>query len=240
MYRFCKENGVAYRKCGKLIVATEPAQLALLEGMRCKAEANGVCGEDALRFLSAEEVRQREPELSCVGALLSPSTGIVDSHELMLALQGSAEAHGATVALSSPILEGGVLQACEGEGGRLRVATPDLELHCDELVNCAGHGAPRLARRLVGVLPSALPNQHYAKGNYYNLQGKSPFSCLVYPVPEQAGLGVHATVDLAGVCRFGPDVEWVQLQTDGSLDYRVSVNFVHARSVLPWEGFVLP
>jgi L-2-hydroxyglutarate oxidase LhgO len=221
LYRFCEEMGVAHRRCGKLIVATEEAQLATLKMLRQKAEANGVSGADALHLLSAEEVREREPEVSCVGALFSPATGIVDAHELMVALQGGAEAHGAIVALGSPVLGGSPLRAGKGQGGRLRVRTPELELHCDELVNCAGHGAPRVARSLVGVEPSSLPQQHFAKGNYYSLRGRSPFSCLVYPVPEEAGLGVHATLDLGGQCRFGPDVEWVSPGANGELDYQV-------------------
>mmetsp|Transcript_68284 Transcript_68284/g.181756 ORF Transcript_68284/g.181756 Transcript_68284/m.181756 type:complete len:391 (-) Transcript_68284:113-1285(-) len=218
LYAFCRERGVSHSQCGKLIVATDPSQLATLEAIKRKAEENGVLGDEALRFLPAEEVREREPALSCVGALLSPSTGIVDSHEFMLALQGEAEAHGAAVVTSSPVLRGGVLRAGEApEGGALRVVTPDLELHCDELINCAGHGAPRLALSFDGLANDTVPAQHYAKGNYYSLPGKAPFGCLVYPVPEQAGLGVHATIDLGGQCRFGPDVEWLEPGADGLL-----------------------
>ncbi|KAL1521855.1 hypothetical protein AB1Y20_021506 [Prymnesium parvum] len=220
LYRFCDEHGVAYARCGKLVVATEPSQLPALRSIQRQADANSVCGADALQYLRPEEVRAREPALSCVGALFSPSTGIVDSHELVLALQGSAEAHGATVALSSPVVGGGVAPGGGGGGGgALRVATPELELLCDEFVNCAGHGAQRLARAIGGV--RAVPPQHYAKGNYFSLQGKTPFRHLIYPVPEQAGLGVHATLDLGGQCRFGPDVEWVEPRPCGSLDFDV-------------------
>lgn len=197
-------------------MATEPKQLETLETLRQKASANGLAGEDALRWLSADEVRTMEPEVSSVGALLSPSTGIVDVHELMLALQGEAEAHGATVALSSPVVDGCVLRGGGGggsgtatAGGRLRISTADLDLEADEVVNCAGLEATAVAGAIAGVPRASLPTAHVAKGNYFGLAAKSPFSMLVYPVPEAAGLGVHATVDLAGRCRFGPDVEWL-------------------------------
>ena len=212
-------------RCGKLIVATEPKQLEMLEILRQKASANGLKGEDALRWLSEDEVRAMEPEVSSVGALLSPSTGIVDVHELMLALQGEAEAHGATVALSSPVVDGCVLPGGGGgggivpAGGRLRISTPDLDLEADEVVNCAGLEATAVAGAIAGVPRESLPTAYVAKGNYFGLAAKSPFSMLVYPVPEAAGLGVHATIDLAGRCRFGPDVEW--LDATQPWDYRV-------------------
>jgi len=158
LYRFCEEHGVAHRRCGKLIVATDPGQLATLHALRERAEANGVRGEhEALRLLRAHEVAELEPEVRCVGGLISPSTGIVDAHELMLALQGDAEAHGATVVLNSPVTGGRVLGGGHGgsggggglhAGGRLLVSTPELDLQADELVNCAGLEAARVARLL--------------------------------------------------------------------------------------------
>ena len=234
LYRFCEEHGVAHRRCGKLIVATDPAQLATLEALRDRAETNGVCGDDeALRLLRAHEVAELEPELRCVGGLLSPATGIVDAHELMLALQGDAETHGATVVLNSPVTGGRVLGGGGGDGGggggggggglrpggRLLVSTPEMDLEVDELVNCAGLEAPRVACLLGGVPPRCVPTLHVAKGSYFGLTGRSPFSRLVYPVPEAAGLGVHATIDLGGRCRFGPDVEWVD--AGAPWDYQV-------------------
>ena len=163
LYRFCEEHGVAHRRCGKLIVATDPGQLATLHALRERAEANGVRGEhEALRLLRAHEVAELEPEVRCVGGLISPSTGIVDAHELMLALQGDAEAHGATVVLNSPVTGGRVLGGGHGgsggggglhAGGRLLVSTPELDLQADELVNCAGLEAARVARLLGGVPP---------------------------------------------------------------------------------------
>ena len=239
LYRFCEEHGVAHRRCGKLIVATDPGQLATLEALRQRSEANGVHGDhEALRLLQAHEVAELEPELRCVGGLVSPSTGIVDAHELMLALQGDAETHGATVVLNSPVTGGRVLgsggsgggggggsgHGSSGggglqAGGRLLISTPELDLEADELINCAGLEAPRVARLLGGVPPRCVPTSHVAKGSYFGLTGKSPFSRLVYPVPEAAGLGVHATVDLGGRCRFGPDVEWVE--AGAHWDYQV-------------------
>ena len=163
LYRFCEEHGVVHRRCGKLIVATDPGQLATLHALRERAEANGVRGEhEALRLLRAHEVAELEPEVRCVGGLISPSTGIVDAHELMLALQGDAEAHGATVVLNSPVTGGRVLGGGHGgsgdggglhAGGRLLVSTPELDLQADELVNCAGLEAARVARLLGGVPP---------------------------------------------------------------------------------------
>lgn len=211
LYRFCEEEGVAHARCGKLILATSQAQISSLQGIATKAKANGVVGSDELLLLTAEEAREKEPLVSCCGALFSPSTGIVDVHEFMLALLGSAEAHGASLALSTPVVGGST------EGG-LRLLTPGLELQCDQIVNCAGHGAPGLARQL-GV---SAPVQHWAKGNYFSLQGASPFTHLIYPLPSEAGLGIHATLDLAGRCRFGPDVEWLLPQPGGELDYQVS------------------
>lgn len=211
LYRFCEEEGVAHARCGKLILATSQAQISSLRGIATKAKANGVVGSDELLLLTAEEAREKEPLVSCCGALFSPSTGIVDVHEFMLALLGSAEAHGASLALSTPVVGGST------EGG-LRLLTPGLELQCEQIVNCAGHGAPGLARQL-GV---SAPVQHWAKGNYFSLQGASPFTHLIYPLPSAAGLGIHATLDLAGRCRFGPDVEWLLPQPGGELDYQVS------------------
>jgi len=236
LYRFCEEHGVAHRRCGKLIVATDSSQLATLQKLRERSEANGVHGDhEALRLLRAHEVAELEPELRCVGGLISPSTGIVDAHELMLALQGDAETHGATVVLNSPVTGGRVLGGRGGRGsggshggsgggglqagGRLLVSTHELDLEADELVNCAGLEAPRVARLLGGVPQRCVPTPYVAKGSYFGLTGKSPFSRLVYPVPEAAGLGVHATVDLGGRCRFGPDVEWVE--AGAHWDYQV-------------------
>jgi L-2-hydroxyglutarate oxidase LhgO len=208
LYEYCDSRGVAYRRCGKLIVATSEAERALLEGILGAGEANGVEG---LRLLSAEEACDLEPELRCVGgALLSPATGIVDSHGLMLALQGDAEAGGAVVALESAVEAAEVVR---GSGIALQVGGE--RLLCDRVVNAAGLHAPALAAALRGAgaaHAAQVPVARFARGCYFALQGQpSPFSRLVYPVPDPtgAGLGVHATVDLGGLTRFGPNVEWL-------------------------------
>ncbi|MSQ69758.1 MAG: NAD(P)/FAD-dependent oxidoreductase [Betaproteobacteria bacterium] len=212
LYRFCAGHGVPHRRCGKLIVATQESQLPELEAVRAHAVANGVTD---IESLAPDAVARMEPALQCVAALHSPSTGIIDSHAFMLALQGGAEACGAVVAFRSPVESGTVLP----EGIRLEVggAAP-MSVLARTVVNCAGLHAQALAASLTGFPPAYVPPCHYAKGNYYTLAGRSPFSRLVYPVPEQAGLGVHVTIDLAGQARFGPDVEWI-----AEIDYDVDV-----------------
>jgi L-2-hydroxyglutarate oxidase LhgO len=210
LYDYCASHGVPHRRCGKLIVATDDTQLAELESIRQRALANGV--EDIVR-LSRAQALAWEPALSAVAALHSPSTGIVDSHALMLAYLGDAEAHGAMLALKSPLE-----QAClRSDGIELQVGGVEpMRLHARCVVNSAGLHAPSLARRIEGYPAERAPGEYYAKGNYYALTGRAPFSRLVYPVPEPGGLGVHVTLDLAGQARFGPDVEWVE-----RIDYQV-------------------
>ena len=201
LYAYCAERGVPHRRCGKLIVATDTAQLDELERIRQRARANGVT--DVVP-VSAAQVRAMEPELSCVAALHSPSTGIIDSHALMLAYLGDAENAGAMLALKSR-LEKAVVRA---NGIELHVAGAEPVL-ASNVVNSAGLTAPAVARGIEGYPAHKAPRQLYAKGNYYSLSRRSPFSRLIYPVPEPGGLGVHVTLDLGGRARFGPDVEWV-------------------------------
>jgi L-2-hydroxyglutarate oxidase LhgO len=208
LYAYCAERGVPHRRCGKLIVASDAAQLPELEGILARGQANGVA--DVAR-ISVAEAHAMEPELSCVAALHSPSTGIIDSHALMLAYLGDAESAGAMLALKSP-LERAVVRS---GGIELRVAGAEPVL-ARSVVNCAGIRAPGVARRIEGYPAQKAPRELYAKGNYYTLARRSPFTRLVYPVPEPGGLGVHVTLDLGGRARFGPDVEWVQ-----AIDYRV-------------------
>ncbi len=210
LYAFCRHAGVAHERCGKLIVATTTEQQQRLEDIAHRAAANGV-GD--LQFLSAAEARELEPAVQCMAALLSPSTGIVDSHELMLALLGDAEGHGAVLALNAPVISG---QA--GTAGMLLEVGGDspMQLQADMVVNAAGLGATDLAASLSGVPAGAVPETWLAKGNYFSLSGRSPFKRLIYPVPEAGGLGVHLTLDIAGQARFGPDVEWL-----GEIDYHV-------------------
>ena len=210
LYAYCAERGVAHQRCGKLVVATSAEQLDALRAVQQKASANGV-GD--LVWLEAAQARAMEPALSCVAALHSPSTGIVDSHGLMLALQGDLEHAGGMVALHSPLDRAQVA----GDGIVLHAAG-DTVLKARRVVNAAGVHAPTLARRFDGLDARNIPGEFYAKGNYFTLAGRSPFSRLIYPVPESAGLGVHLTVDLGGQAKFGPDVQWVDHAEDLQVD----------------------
>lgn len=202
LYTYCAERGVEFRRCGKLIVATSAEQVAQLEGIRQKAAANGV---DDLQMLTRAQAQALEPALACHAALLSPSTGIVDSHGLMLALQGDLEHAGGAVALLSPLASAQVQ-----DGGILLRTEDGTELLAQEVVNAAGLWAPGVAARIHGLDAAHVPTAYYAKGSYFTLSGRAPFSHLIYPVPEAAGLGVHLTLDLGGQAKFGPDVQWVE------------------------------
>lgn len=205
LYAYCAERGVAHQRVGKLIVATSPEQVGKLALIQTQAVANGV---HDLRLLSAQEAKALETALQCEVALLSPSTGIVDSHGLMLALQGDMENAGGLLALVSPVSSIGVGQGTASYP--LRVSTQEgTELAARFVVNAAGLNAVALSQRTQGMSTACVPTAHYAKGNYFTLAGKAPFSHLIYPVPEAAGLGVHLTLDLGGQAKFGPDVQWV-------------------------------
>lgn len=210
LYAYCAERGIAHRRCGKLIVATGASQLGRLDEIVAHASKSGVRD---LERLTASAAQRLEPALECLAALYSPSTGIVDSHALMLALLGDAERAGAVLAVTSPVL-GGEISA---SGILLEIGGAEpTQLLAKRVFNCAGLGAQGCARKLRGLPPRSVPPLAYAKGNYYALTGRAPFSRLIYPLPEAAGLGVHLTLDLAGQARFGPDVEWVE-----QIDYRV-------------------
>jgi L-2-hydroxyglutarate oxidase LhgO len=202
LYEYCESHGVPHRRCGKLIVATDDKQLEELKSIKAKAHANGVTDVD---FISREKALVWEPELHCVAALHSPSTGIIDSHALMLAYLGDAQARGAMLALKSRLSKVGV----RNDGFELHVEGSE-PIKSKVLVNSAGLRAPSLAKAMQGYRAELAPRELYAKGNYYSLNKKAPFSRLIYPVPEPGGLGVHVTLDLAGQARFGPDVEWVE------------------------------
>ena len=207
LYDYCRERGVAHSNCGKLIVATSAEEDARLDGIQARAAVNGA----ELHRLTAAEARALEPEMSCTGALLSPTTGIVDSHGYMLALQGDAEAAGAVCAFNSRVARGRVVPGgveLEVEGGA-DAGGETMALRCALVVNAAGLHGPGLAARIEGMPADRVPTAYYAKGNYFTLTGRSPFSRLVYPVPVPGGLGVHLTIDLGGQAKFGPDVQWV-------------------------------
>lgn len=217
LYDYCAERGIAHRRCGKLIVATAEAQHATLAALQAQAVANGV---HDLQPLDAAEARALEPALACTAALLSPSTGIVDSHGLMLALLGDAEAAGAALALCSPVTGGAV--TADGVVVEIGGAAP-MTLLAREVVNAAGLNAPAVAHALHGTAAPGWrpPQAGFCKGSYFACSGRAPFSRLVYPIPEAAGLGVHVTLDLAGQMRFGPDVEWLDVVDAAAIDYRV-------------------
>ncbi len=227
LYEYLAQRELPHRRCGKLIVATTPAQVPELRLIAARAAANGV---HDLVMLTREQARAMEPQLECVAALHSPSTGIVDSHALMLSLQGDLESAGGMLALKSP-----VARAQCGERATVLVAEDGTALRCRSVVNAAGLRAPALARRFEGLPASAVPPAHFAKGNYFMLAGRAPFSRLIYPVPEAAGLGVHLTLDLGGQAKFGPDVEWVDSSGDLVVDPRRGEGF-YAEVRKYWPG----
>ena len=204
LYPYCGERGIGHRRCGKLIVATGEDQIPGLRDLQSKALANGV--ED-IRWLEGREAMALEPALDCVAALLSPSTGIIDSHGLMLAYQGDAEDAGAMIAFKSPVAGGRLA----GEGIELTVGgDAPMTLSARTVVNSAGLFAQTVAASIDGLDPASVPPSYFAKGNYFSLAVRAPFTHLIYPAPEAAGLGVHLTLDLGGQAKFGPDVEWVE------------------------------
>eukprot|EP00978_Attheya_sp_CCMP212_P036789 scaffold169390_cov44-Attheya_sp.AAC.2 len=233
MYNFCDERNVPYEKKGKLIVATNEAQLQTdIPRILGHAKKNGV---DDLKLLSGEDVSFNfEPSVTCQGAIFSPSTGVVDSHNFMVALLADAEEHGATLALNSSVT------GASNSNGAITIEAEGMQLECDSVVNCAGLHADRIntiildsmknssnetTRRNDGDEGSSRMRQYFAKGNYYRLEGqKAPFQHLVYPVPEKGGLGVHATIDLGGNTRFGPDVEWMDMSIRDPDDIDLTVD----------------
>ncbi|WP_244618179.1 NAD(P)/FAD-dependent oxidoreductase [Rhodoferax sediminis] len=210
LYAYCAERGIAHRRCGKLIVATSKAQVAQLSAIIDQARANGV---HDLQRLTRGQARALEPQLECMAALHSPGTGIVDSHALMLALQGDLEHAGGMVALNSPLASAKYTQ-----DAITLIACDDTELRATTVVNAAGLRAPALASKFAGLDARHVPPSYYAKGSYFTLSGRSPFGRLIYPVPETAGLGVHLTIDLGGQAKFGPDVQWVDSPDDLVVD----------------------
>ncbi len=224
LYEHCAARGVAHRRCGKLIVACSDAQVDELRSIEGRARANGV---DDLRWLSRDEALALEPQLDCQAALLSPSTGIVDSHGLMLSLLGDLENAGGLLAVNSEVTwlsaQSGQAQSAiklvVKEAGR---DGAEMALQARQVVNAAGLGALALAHRTQGLPPQGLPPlpTRWAKGNYFTLSGRAPFSHLIYPVVERdsPSLGVHLTLDMGGQAKFGPDVQWQDTDSDFSVD----------------------
>src|SRR5882672_712884 len=210
LYRYCEDKGIAHRRCGKIIVA-QASETEKLRGLWQQARANGVTD---LAWLDAAQVRELEPEVRCEAALLCPSTGIIDVHEYMTALQGDLEHNQGSVVFDTELVSAG--STAEGFRVELRAGQERSHIDCRWLVNAAGLHAVELLRRTAGFPAAAIPRSYFAKGNYFDCVGASPFRRLVYPMPASAGLGIHATLDLAGKVRFGPDVEWID-----ALDYSV-------------------
>ena len=217
LYDYCAERGIAHQRCGKLIVATSADQVDELRAIQQRAAANGV---HDLRLLTRAEAQALEPSLQCHAALLSPSTGIVDSHGLMLSLLGDLEQAGGLLAANSEVKSLAALEDKAQAAIKMEVfgGEESTELIARQVVNAAGLHAPALAARTQGLDLRHVPQAHFAKGNYFTLSGRAPFSRLIYPVPEPGGLGVHLTLDLGGQAKFGPDVQWVDSPHDLQVD----------------------
>ncbi|SHH92690.1 NAD(P)/FAD-dependent oxidoreductase [Pollutimonas bauzanensis] len=222
LYAYCAEHGIPHSRLGKLIVAATPEQSAQLGQIALQARRNGV---DDLYEISGAQARELEPALSCDAALVSPSTGIIDSHALMLSLQGVAENHGAQCVFHTRFSQGRILDS--GEFLLQFEGDEAMELTANCVVNATGLSAPTVARRLQGQPRDAIPQAYFCKGSYFTLSGRSPFSRLIYPMPDSAGLGVHLTLDLGGQAKFGPDTEWIDRE-DYSLDARRAEGFYDA------------
>ncbi len=218
LYAFCKTHNVEHKQLGKLIVATDKAQNNGLDEVYQKALTNGV---DDVSFLDQSDLLELEPRLNAVRAILSPSTGIINSHELMLAYQSDFEQAGGIVALNSTVSGGKTIAG----GFRLTVDGEETsDITCRELINSAGLGAQALSHSIAGIPAHSIPQQYLSRGCYFKLSGKSPFKRLVYPMPNNAGLGVHLTVDLQGQARFGPDAQWIE-EIDYTVDPKRSEGF---------------
>ena len=203
LYQYCAERGIPHRRCGKLVVATNDGEDGYLESLKARAHANDV---EEVALLGKAELAALEPHLRGSRALISPTTGIIDSHALMVSYQGDAEAAGATVSFRTPVLKGTIV----GDKIQLRTGGSEAaELEANVVVNCAGLDAWAFSASLDGLDPKTIPPRYLAKGSYFSLAGRAPFRHLIYPVPEPGGLGVHLTFDLGGQARFGPDVEWI-------------------------------
>lgn len=228
LYAYCEARGVPHQRLGKLIVSATPAQTAKLAHIKEGAQRNGVAD---LYQITGAQARELEPALVCDAALVSPSTGIVDSHALMLALQGDAEAHGAQCVFHTAFEGGEVLP---GGGFALTFAGEEsMSLTANSVINATGLSAPHVARKLTGQPEALIPHAYYCKGSYFTLSGRAPFQHLIYPMPDNAGLGVHLTLDLGGQAKFGPDTEWVSHE-DYTLDARRGELFYDAvRSYWP-------
>jgi len=219
LYEYCRSHQVGTQAYGKLIVAADANQLDDLQAILYKAQNNQV---PDIKMISGAQAKALEPQLQCEAAVLSSSTGVVDSHGLMLSLLGGFEDAGGMVAYQSPLL-GAKPIGNNAEGGfELTIGGADgMQIQTKLLINCAGLSAPALAQKIEGLSKDQIPKAYFAKGNYFSLSGKSPFSHLIYPIPEPGGLGVHLTLDMGGQAKFGPDVEWLEIEEEGQINYTV-------------------
>ena len=219
LYEYCRDHQVATQPYGKLIVASDEAQIDDLRAILYKAQNNGV---PEIKFISGEEAKALEPNLKCSAAILSSTTGIVDSHGYMLSLLGGFEDAGGMVAYQSPLISAKPIGDKAQNGYLLEVGGADgMQLQTQLLINCAGISAPAVAQKIEGLSKEQIPKAYFAKGNYFSLSGKSPFNHLIYPIPEPGGLGVHLTLDMGGQAKFGPDVEWLDIDQEDQIDYTV-------------------
>jgi len=211
LYQYCSERGVPHRRCGKLVVATSEDEGGALAQLYERASQNGV--ED-IELIGAERLGILEPEICGSAALVSGSTGILDSHALMLSFQGDAEASGAIVQCRTPLIEGNL----RGSSIVIRTGGDEpAEIETELLINAAGLGAWDVSKSLNGLDASTIPPRHLAKGSYFTMSSRAPIKRLIYPLPSPGGLGIHLTSDLGGQLRFGPDVEWID-----DIDYTVN------------------
>lgn len=220
LYEYCRTHHVATQPYGKLIVASDESQLDDLQAILYKAQQNNV---PEIKMITGEQAKSMEPELNCSAAVLSASTGIVDSHGFMLSLLGGFEDAGGMVAYQSPLISAKPLGANAQDGFELEIGGADvMKIQTKLLINCAGMSAPAIAKKIEGLAKEQIPKAYFAKGNYFSLSGKSPFKHLIYPIPEPGGLGVHLTLDMGGQAKFGPDVEWLEIDEENQIDYTVN------------------
>ena len=219
LYEYCRSHQVSTQPYGKLIVASDDSQLDDLQAILYKAQNNQV---PDIKMISGDEAKALEPQLHCSGAILSSSTGIVDSHGYMLSLLGGFEDAGGMLAYQSPLMSAKPVGVNASEGFILDIGGADgMQIQTRLLINCAGMSAPAIAQKIEGLVAEQIPKAYFAKGNYFSLSGKSPFKHLIYPIPEPGGLGVHLTLDMAGQAKFGPDVEWLDIESEEQIDYTV-------------------
>lgn len=218
LYRYCQERHISHKKCGKLIIACSDQEIEALQSIKRTAKANGV---DDLIFLDEKQVLEKEPELEVIAGLLSPSTGIVDSHNFMLSLLGDVENNGGIFAPRSKFLSGEITKDKFILNIQDTESFQEFQIQTKTLINAAGLHAASLLKDLKGFPQRHIPPTYYAKGNYFSLSSRTSFNHLIYPVPEVGGLGIHLTLDMAGNARFGPNVEWVEDVSDYTVNEKL-------------------